>query len=106
MVLPTPVTPMRIMTIAPVLTPRTSTNGRPCLVGGLPLLATKDEMFDRAGKTVLYVALRNVRRLRLDFVSRIAHGDAYTALAKHQQIGRHIANGGNLLRGDVQHLRQ
>src|ERR1019366_2562436 len=78
--------------------PLTVTN----LIGGPLLLATKDEVFDGVGKTVFPVALCNVRGLGPDFVCRIAHGDAYAALAKHQDIGWHIANGGNLLRGNVQ----
>ncbi len=60
----------------------------------------------RLGEAVVLVAVGDRARLRLHLVAGIAHGDREAALAEHQHVVRHVADGGDLLRRDVQELRQ
>src|ERR1700730_13742706 len=69
---------------------------------GLP----QNELPHGFGEALVLVAVGHCARLRLHLVAGVAHGDGKAAFAEHEDVVRHVADGGNLLGGDVQRFGQ
>ena len=59
---------------------------------------------DRPGKTLVLVRRRDMRRLPLDVVGRVAHRDRQAASSKHRQIVLHVADRGDRVGRNAQAL--
>src|SRR6185437_6101659 len=61
----------------------------------------QDELSRCLGEALVLIAVGHGGRLRFDLVAGISHGDGEAALAEHQNIVRHVADGCNLRRRNV-----
>src|SRR6516164_4296220 len=52
-----------------------------------------NETMDRLGEAVVFIAVRRDDRSAFDSIRGIAHGDAESALLKHTDVVRHVADG-------------
>ena len=69
-------------------------------LGGARGRAVQDEPLNRFCKALVVVGVGDAMRLPLDLVAGIAHGDTEAALAEHQHVVRHVADGGDPRGGD------
>src|SRR5450759_4080656 len=62
----------------------------------------QNELPHRFGKALVLVAVGYHARLRLYLIAGVAHGNGKAALAKHEDVIRHVPHGGDLLGRNVQ----